>query len=205
MTVEMEINDITREFAELILEELKDGDKYEILVEHNNHELEFIDVCFEFKEKIFASKTERIFRMNVRLESRKIYSRSLETYKVYPRSPSVWKYDTDIKTAVDIVTAIKTASDNIEHLFYDNEIDMFINRQDPKEMRKYRLRKLRQQVFKHSHALTNKICCVCHEYTLNTTPCNHILCGRCWESLSIERLTCPYCREDIRYCDGDDQ
>jgi hypothetical protein len=47
-------------------------------------------------------------------------------------------------------------------------------------------------------------CCVCINHTLTKTPCNHILCHRCWFKLrnnSEQEIPCPMCRQDIGYID----
>ncbi len=50
-------------------------------------------------------------------------------------------------------------------------------------------------------------CCVCTNHTLTKTPCNHVLCRRCWFKLRMndERdIPCPMCRQDIGLLDMED-
>lgn len=197
----MELNDDTREFAELILQYINDPDgRYSFQVIKDNPELEHVTVVFE----ITKLKDEN-HRLTVIFHSNRIFSHHSSYYelKVYERPATIWKYTTQIRTAEELEKAIKTASDNLDNIFYDKFYDKFVDRTDEVEMKKYRLERLKLKVFKHKRQNKETICSVCHEETRNQTVCGHHLCGLCWENLV--KPTCPICRQCCDYCDEEDE
>jgi hypothetical protein len=206
-----------KEYARLIMEELKHKDEEnegrvkiveeEVLMETDNCELENVDTVLKVSGAAGQTLTYRLS-----IQSRSIIDEDGEFLYIYVFGKSRWigKHrwnpvgEAEPELLDEIGEHIRLASAFAETLFFDKTDERFISRDCPKAMRRYRKERLRQSIFADKRSIkSGNMCCVCNDHTTTKTPCGHELCLVCWEKL--EKKTCPLCRHEIRYRNGENE
>jgi hypothetical protein len=103
-------------------------------------------------------------------------------------SHSHYKYLDSGSTLEEFTTMIE----GLQHMKFDTFSGEFIN---PSKLVKSMYTPRVMSMFHHPNIeMDYTECCVCMEYTVSKTPCNHPLCLRCDQQ--IKNKMCPLCRSD---------
>ena len=200
----MELNAITREYAQLLWEEAKDEkeDKCYVIynVPHCNPELDFVDV--NFLVRYYPALGSRKEHVNLRLV---LKSMNIETYEdpytyMYRFKSTNIKFCHNLTSVEELEKEIQLYHKTIHNFKFSKLTGEFFDPTDKKIMRKMRLQELKDEVFLKT--TEPDVCCVCLENTQSKTKCGHSLCFHCYEKL--EKMTCPCCRGKIKCHDGSD-
>lgn len=208
-----------KEYARLILEELKDHYKSSVADAFHNHytvrefcrletdnpDLENLRVTLQIalrREILPLCYKLKIESNTILNDSHDLDWFSFDLWGIGPRNGEV-VCDTflsnDVCSHEDIIDEIAKhiilASENAESLIFDKYNERFISRTCANSMRKYTKDCLRRSIFANKKSFKDSICTVCHDPTTTETPCRHHLCMVCWEKL--QKKTCPCCRCNI--------
>lgn len=207
----MEMTTELKEYAELILEDLKvrldeaenrNRQEEEVEIETDNPELSNVRTIMKISGGFGMMMEYRLL-----CQSKTILGNEDDNDPlwIYVSGKSRWSgkirwHPEDNKGLVDeIAEHIRIASASAEELIFDKSVEQFVNRTDSKAFRMYRKERLRHSIFADKQSFkSGNMCCVCNEHTTTKTPCGHELCLVCWEQIQGNK-TCPLCRHEIRY------